>query len=59
MRLPAAGTHEAWKTLGPRCEAAYEQIAENGLTIPLDVIEAAGMSSSRGYEALARLTAAV
>jgi hypothetical protein len=58
MRLPAAGTHQAWKTLGPRCKAAYEQIADNGLTIPLDVIEAAGMSSSCGYEALARLTAA-
>ncbi|WP_280342574.1 hypothetical protein [Nocardia abscessus] len=58
LRLPATGTHEAWNILEPRCKATYEQIAENGLTIPLDVIEAAGMSSSRGYEALARLTAA-
>lgn len=56
--MPASsGTHQAWKVLGPRCKAVYEQIVEQRLTIPLEIIAAAGLYSSRGYEALAKLAA--
>lgn len=50
--------HEAWSVLGLHCRRLYELIAHHGLTIPADVIAAAGMSRSAGYAALDTLTTA-
>ena len=58
MRSPASEQHAAWKVLGPRCKAVYTQVAENRFNVPLAAIAAAGLTSSRGYEALAKLAAA-
>jgi hypothetical protein len=56
QRVRVEPVHEAWAVLGLRCRRLFELVAHQNLTIPADVIAAAGMSRAAGYSALATLT---
>lgn len=56
QRVRVEPVHEAWAALGLRCRRIFELVAHQNLTIPADVIAAAGMSRAAGYSALATLT---
>jgi hypothetical protein len=56
QRVRVEPVHEAWAVLGLRCRRLFELVAHQNLTVPADVIAAAGMSRAAGYSALAILT---
>ncbi|KAA1244170.1 hypothetical protein F0Q45_25105 [Mycobacterium simiae] len=50
--------HPAWKVIGHRHRRVYELIVHRGLTGPRDVISAAHVATSTGYDTLAALATA-